>query len=1279
MSNYQYKRKIVDFLNIMKSIKDSTFTHTSITEPAGSYYLRYDDMVKFNDLYKTGMKNGCDLYLTEKHRDISPILIDFDLRFEKDVVDRQYSIDLLKNIVKEYIDEIDKYVVVPDTAEIYVMEKENPVYVEKKDVVKDGVHIMITNIVTRPSVQFIVRKNLLSKFGKMMKHMKTTNKIDDIFDEQVIYKNNWQMYGSKKPNSEPYRVTHHWSMNKESKEFVENDLLEDDTDYVEILSIRNKYTETLIKTDNKEDVVKLDKALKEDETRKQNKKKLYNTIIQNRETNFKPSCEEVNLVKKLINILDEKRANDYCDWIRLGWCLRNIDIELLTDWDNFSKKSSKYEAGGCELLWYRMKEGGLGIGTLHMWAKQDNPETYAKLISEDISSLIYKSLSLTDYDIALVIARMFKHRFRCASHKHHVWYEFEGHGWKEKEKGYTLFYKDIPTLLFDEYMKAIERESARARLGDDREKDICAKNIESLTKISLKLKSTNFVKDKMYKECSGMFYEPRFEDKLDANPKLLGFENGVYDLDNDEFREGRPEDYVSLSTGINYIEYDVDNPYIEEIDDFMRKVLVNDNVREYVWTLFASILDGTNRDEKFHIWTGSGCHSYDTKIMMANGTYKNVQDICAGDKLMGDDSTERNVLQLFRGYDDMYNIIPSRGNESFIVNKDHILSLKITNTISMYYRKDRNTWNVSWNERDVEKIIINKSKTFKQYEEAINFKHTLYHSKSVLQNNDIIDMKVIDYLEIKKRIGERNLYLYRPDEIEFTNTIKVDVDPYMIGYWLGDGYSQGSLFITADKEVLEYFEDKLPEIDCKMTECKSDKENAKVMSIRTINNNMEKNNFMKGLVKYNLINNKHIPDEYKLNSKEVRLQILAGILDSDGYYQYNKDTNVNQYELTLKNEKLLDDTVFLARSLGFSAYKHKITKKCCNNGVIGTYFRCTIYGENICEIPCIIERKKAIETSRYRNNKKCGFNVEYIGKDYFYGFELDGNNRYIMEHEFVTHNSNGKSKIVELFQHTIGDYACIFNVSLLTQKRVGSNATNSELAIAKGKRFAILQEPEENERLNVGLMKELTGGDQIQCRCLFKEPIKFKPMFKMILTCNHMPAIPPDDGGTWRRVRRVEYTSKFTDNPDPNNENEFQIDRELGYKFDLWKETFMVVLLKYYKEYKKKGKIVEPQEVLEYTNEYQRKNDIFADFCDSYIQKEPGCFIDVTTLFEKFKEYCNVDNIKNKAKKTTFQEAMEKRYGKLSTVKGVKVWKGIKVMPKQLKRGEEDDEIEDED
>ena len=871
----QLKRKLIDFLNVMKSVKESSFTHTSITSPAGAFYITYNDITTFHTLYKSAMKNDCELFLTEKHRDISPVLIDFDFRFSIDVTERRYTIDMIQAIVLKYIENISEYVDLPEIVDVFILEKTKPLQDEKKNITKDGIHIIIPNIVTRPSIQMLVRKNVLKQIEKILKPIKTENKIDDIFDEQVIWKNNWQMYGSKKPNSEPYKITHNWGI-KDNKIVENKDILEDHTEYVEILSIRNKYEENTLKKEHIESVREIDIELKTSQEEKEKKQNLYKKIIQNHENNFQPTCDDLVIVKQLISILKKTRANTYGDWIRLGWCLRNISIDLLQEWDEFSKSSDKYEAGYCDSLWYKMREGGLGIGTLHMWAKQDNPEEYAKLVSEDISSFIRRSMSQTDYDIALVIARMFKHRFRCSSHKHHTWYEYDGHRWREIEKGYTLFYKEIPNKLHDEYQKAIEKETQRSRIGDERDKDICNNNIETLNKIAKKLRSTNFVKDKMYKECSGLFYEPKFEDKLDSNPTLIGFENGVYDLENDEFREGRPEDYISLSTGINYIEYDPQNPYIEDIESFMKKVLVNDNVREYVLTLFASILDGTNRDEKFHIWTGSG--------------------------------------------------------------------------------------------------------------------------------------------------------------------------------------------------------------------------------------------------------------------------------------------------------------------------------------------------------------------------------------------------------------SNGKSKIVDLFQHTIGDYACIFNVSLLTQKRVGSSATNSELAIAKGKRFAILQEPEEHERLNVGLMKELTGGDQIQCRSLFKEPIRFKPMFKMILTCNHMPAIPPDDGGTWRRVRRVEYTSKFVDSPNEDNPNEFMIDRELSYKFELWKETFMVILLQYYKKYKKKGKIIEPEEVMRYTKEYQRKNDVFADFCDCYVEADKNSTISVNILFEKFKEYCAVDNIKNKVNKNLFQESMCSRYGKLVTLKGVKSWRGVRLIEREINVTQDDDD-----
>jgi P4 family phage/plasmid primase-like protien len=880
-SKLQLKRKFIDYLNVMKSVKASSFTHTSITLPAGSFYLDYNDLKTFNMIYKEAMKNECELFMTEKHRDISPVLLDFDFRFGSQISDRKYTMDMLKRVLSIYVDNISKYVELPENIDVYVLEKQSPTVCTGKNITKDGVHIIIPNIVTRPSIQILVRKNSLKEIEKVFESLNTTNSIEDIFDEQVIWKNNWQMYGSKKPNSEPYVVTHNFTMRaNDASVFVKKPLLDDHTEYVDILSIRNKFEENGLIDTNIEAIRELDFELKQSVEDKEKKQTMLKNIIQSRDSNFRPVCEDMELVKQLMKILKPARADSYGDWIRLGWCLRNVSIDLLEEWDNFSKHSDKYEAGECDKLWYRMREGGLGLGTLHMWVKQDNPDQYARLMSEDISSFIRKSMSQTDYDIALVIARMFKHRFRCSSHKHHTWYEYDEHRWKEIEKGYTLFYKEIPNKLHDEYQKAIECETQRSRLGDARDKDICNNNIETLNKIAKKLRSTNFVKDKMYKECSGLFYEPKFEDKLDSNPTLLGFENGVYDLESHEFREGRPEDYISLSTGINYIEYDVQNPFIEEINDFMKKVLVNDNVREYVLTLFASILDGTNRDEKFHIWTGSG--------------------------------------------------------------------------------------------------------------------------------------------------------------------------------------------------------------------------------------------------------------------------------------------------------------------------------------------------------------------------------------------------------------SNGKSKLVDLFQHTIGDYACIFNVSLLTQKRVGSSATNSELAIAKGKRFAILQEPEEHERLNVGLMKELTGGDQIQCRSLFKEPIRFKPMFKMILTCNHMPAIPPDDGGTWRRVRRVEYTSKFVDNPNDDNPNEFLIDRDLGYKFDLWKETFMVILLQYYKKYKKVGKIVDPEEVLGYTKEYQRKNDVFADFCDCHVEKAEKADkaeISVNVLFEKFKEYCAVDNIKNKVNKTLFQEAMCIRYGKLVTSKGVKCWKNIKLIEREINLEQEDDDL----
>jgi hypothetical protein len=166
---------------------------------------------------------------------------------------------------------------------------------------------------------------------------------------------------------------------------TENELLEIDTDYIKTLSIRNKYIETIIKPEHKDVIRVVDKELKAKELNKiQIKDDLNKKILTDNDNNFKSKtdAENIELAKKLVKILDKKRTENYNDWIQVGWCLRNIDLELLEAWDEFSKQSEKYQKGCCDNVWFKMTEGTLNMGTLHYWAKNDNPEKYNHIIKQ---------------------------------------------------------------------------------------------------------------------------------------------------------------------------------------------------------------------------------------------------------------------------------------------------------------------------------------------------------------------------------------------------------------------------------------------------------------------------------------------------------------------------------------------------------------------------------------------------------------------------------------------------------------------------------------------------------------------------------------------------------------------------------------------------------------------------------------------------------------------------------------------------------------------------------
>ena len=147
----------------------------------------------------------------------------------------------------------------------------------------------------------------------------------------------------------------------------------------------------------------------------------------------------------------------------------------------------------------------------------------------------------------------------------------------------------------------------------------------------------------------------------------------------------------------------------------------------------------------------------------------------------------------------------------------------------------------------------------------------------------------------------------------------------------------------------------------------------------------------------------------------------------------------------------------------------------------------------------------------------------------------------------------------------------------------------------------VFQEPESTDTLYVGHMKELTGGDKITTRGLYKDPIEFTPQFKLILTCNNLPTISANDGGTWRRLRVVEFKMKFVNEPNENNPTHKKKDPKLKEGLINLREAFMSILLNRFSNYKISG-LIEPDEITIFTKKYQKDCDKFLEFSNRYIE-----------------------------------------------------------------------------
>lgn len=634
-------------------------THNMLPCPGqsygGSYEISDEDRVEFMDLYREASNTMLaagreDLYIVEVPKPVS--CLNGDLDFRQVTKSRLYKRHHVDKAVNVYHKVIRKYVDIKDDKMLrtFVLEKDEPT-LKDNGLFSDGLHIVFPFIPADKNLKLLITyeaKKLAEKMD-IFGDIKLENDYDDIYDIS-IFKNSkptgWLLYGSRKPSGGLYKFKTMYTANLKRCKLKDYERLSD------ILSMRKYKDNQKVPYDfDKYDQEELENIIGKvydslgiNKNKKAKKKKQKKTFEEGDDLEIEEEydyCTAYNIKsytdeeltereyegRRLCELLSADRASKYETWIMVCWALANVGHKLKEDFFKFSEKRN-FNPESCQKEWQRAidyeDENKIGLGSLRYWAKKDDPEGFNEFLNDFISPYMKDAEDGSHASIAKVLFQMYKDRFACASISKRKWYEFSNHRWVLIDGGYTLM-----NLISDEFasqftllvaqciqMKNDNRVVRRRFLdneGRDHGRDDVDKDASRLMKIVANLKNSSF-KEKIMSECARRFYVRDFGDLLDANRDLIGFDNGVYDLQNKCFREGLPEDYITFSVGYDWKEYRDDHPYVLGIRNFFAKVQTEEILREYVLDLFASHLTGHILSNRFIIWTGFGSNGKSTAV-----------------------------------------------------------------------------------------------------------------------------------------------------------------------------------------------------------------------------------------------------------------------------------------------------------------------------------------------------------------------------------------------------------------------------------------------------------------------------------------------------------------------------------------------------------------------------------------------------------------------------------------------------------------------------------------
>jgi P4 family phage/plasmid primase-like protien len=330
---------------------------------------------------------------------------------------------------------------------------------------------------------------------------------------------------------------------------------------------------------------------------------------------------------------------------------------------------------------------------------------------------------------------------------------------------------------------------------------------------------------------------------------------------------------------------------------------------------------------------------------------------------------------------------------------------------------------------------------------------------------------------------------------------------------------------------------------------------------------------------------------------------------------------------------------------------------CCSNGVID--FRNNEFREGMPDDMCSLSTGYDYISLEYiLNNKELKEEYDKLIVFFEQIFVIDGIRDYIFEHlasvllgickeqdfnYYIGKGSNGKTILVKLMSIVMGEYYSSAPSALICSKKVDIGTCSGEIALLRGKRYVVMQEPTKGEKINEGILKELTGENDIMCNPKNKTPFQFTPMFHLIICANFTLDITSNDDGTWRRIKVVDFLSKFSNNNDKDSIFEFKKDINIIEKFSIWKKILLAILVE--KCYKLKGVVNENLYIKNASLKYREEQDRIGQFIKYHLEitKNKNDIIDINELSDLFKKWYEL-KFKYKIGNKTLLDRLEDEY-----------------------------------